>query len=188
MKRLHDEHVKRDFRRNTPIHLGQRPKQLRNQQFEGLEEYDCQIDAQQDGGPILRSHRETCRGIQHVRPRQTQLKPCGIQHLRLHQINGNITTIGGRTKVGILGDPLPELNSSDFFSSEMLFRLPESEFLGNRRGCKETYLPHATFSHVQSLHRSHSTDDMCAWLKIELRLQNRSSIHASCFTLRLTAH
>ena len=36
-------------------------------------------------------------------------------------------------------------------------------------------------------HRSHTTDDVCAWLKIELRSQNRSSIHASCFTLRLTA-
>ena len=36
--------------------------------------------------------------------------------------------------------------------------------------------------------RSHSTDDMCAWLKFELRPQNRSFIHASCFTLRLTVH
>ena len=31
--------------------------------------------------------------------------------------------------------------------------------------CGKIHLPHATFSHVQSLHRSHSTDDMCAWLK-----------------------
>ena len=46
MKRLHDEHVKETSEGNTPIHLGQRPKQRRNQQFEGLEEYDCQIDAQ----------------------------------------------------------------------------------------------------------------------------------------------
>ena len=46
MKRLHDEHVKETSEGNTPIHLGQRPKQLRNQQFEGPEVYDCQIDAQ----------------------------------------------------------------------------------------------------------------------------------------------
>ena len=59
----------------------------------------------QDGCLILRSHRETC----------------GIQHLRLHQLDGNSTTIGSRTKVGILGDPQPGLNSSDFFGSEMLF-------------------------------------------------------------------
>ena len=57
----------------------------------------------QDGGPILRSHRETCRGIQHTRPRQ---------------LSGNSTTIGSRTKDGILGDPHPGLNSSDFFNEE----------------------------------------------------------------------
>ena len=75
---------------NTPIHPIQRTRQRTSQQFEGLEEYDFQIDAQ-TGGLILRSHRETF----------------GIQHLRLHQLNGNSTTIGSRTKVGILGDPHP---------------------------------------------------------------------------------
>ena len=54
--------------------------------------------------------------------------------------------------------------------------------------CRPIHLPHATFSHVQSLYRSHSTDDMCAWLKFELRHPKKSYIHASCFTLRLTAH
>ena len=38
---------------------------------------------------------------------------------------GNSTTIGSRTKVGILGDPHPGLNSSEFFCSETLFRSPE---------------------------------------------------------------
>ena len=33
---------------------------------------------------------------------------------------------------------------------------------------RQIHLPHATFSHVQSLHRSHSTDDMCAWLKAQV--------------------
>ena len=28
-------------------------------------------------------------------------------------------------------------------------------------GCRQIHLPHATFSHVQSLHKSHSTNDMC---------------------------
>ena len=54
---------------------------------------------EQDGGLILLSDKETC----------------GIQHLRLHQLNGNSTTIGNRTKVGILGDPHPGLYSSDLF-------------------------------------------------------------------------
>ena len=70
----------------------------------------------------------------------------------------------------------------------MVFRMPGSELPGNRRVCRHIHLLHATFSHVQSLHRSHSTDDMCAWLRFELRSQNGSSIHASCFTLRFTAH
>ena len=40
------------------------------------------------------------------------------------------------------------------------------------------------YTHVQSLHRSHSTDDMFEWLKV---LKNQD-IHASCFALRLTMH
>ena len=173
MKRLHDEHVKETSEGNTPIHPVQRSRQPRHQQFEGLE-YIYQVDAQ-TRGPILRSRRETCRGIQHIRPRQ---------------LSGNSTTIGNRTEVGILGDPHPGLNSSDFFFVQRcLSRLPEIEFPGNRRGgCRQMHLPHATFSHVQSLHKSHSTDDMCAWLKFEPRPQNRSLIHASCFTLLLTVH
>ena len=72
---------------------------------------------EQDGGLTVRSHKETC----------------GIQHLRPRQLSGNSTTIGA--KVGILGDSHPGLNRSEvFLSSEMLFRLPESEFPGNRRG------------------------------------------------------
>ena len=79
------------------IHPKQRARQRRNQQFEGHEEYDYEVE--QDGGLILWSQRETC----------------GIQHLRLHQLSGNSTTIGSRTKVGILGDPHPGLNSRVFF-------------------------------------------------------------------------
>ena len=91
-------------------------------------------------------------------------------------------------KMGILGDPHPGLNRSDFLVQRCFFRLRESEFPENDGRCRQIHLRHATFSHVQALHRSHSTDDMCAWLKFELRHQNRSFIHAPCFTLRLTAH
>ena len=41
--------------------------------------------------------------------------------------------IASRTKVGILGDPHPGLNSGDFPVLRCFFLLPESEFLGNRR-------------------------------------------------------
>ena len=46
MKRLHDEHVKETSEGNTPIHPVQRSRQRRSHQFEGLEEYNYQIDAQ----------------------------------------------------------------------------------------------------------------------------------------------
>ena len=61
---------------------------------------------EQDGEPILRSHWETCRGIQHIRPRQ---------------ISWSNTMIGSRTNVGILSDPHSWLEQYWFFSSEMLF-------------------------------------------------------------------
>ena len=51
-------------------------------------------------------------------------------------------------------------------------------------GCRQIHLPHAIFSHVQSLHRSHSTDDMCAWLKLSsLSWVSKigQSFPASCF-------
>ena len=43
-KRLHDEHVKEPSEGNTPIHPSHRTRQRRNQQFEGLEEYNYQVD------------------------------------------------------------------------------------------------------------------------------------------------
>ena len=155
MRRLHDDHVKETSDGNTPIHPIQRSRQRRNQQFEGdLKNMIIKSILKQDGGLIFRSHRETS----------------GIQHLRLRQLIGNSTTIGSRTKVGILGDPHLGLNNSDFLSSEMLFfACREVHCLAIDGRCRQIHLPHATFPHVQSLHRSHSTDDVCAWLKIELR-------------------
>ena len=43
-KSLHDEHAKETSEGNTPIHLLQRTRQRRNQQFEGLEENNNQAD------------------------------------------------------------------------------------------------------------------------------------------------
>ena len=53
-----------------------------------------------------------------------------------------------------------------FLIQRCSFRLPEIWIpWQSTEGCRQIHLPHASFSHVQSLHRSHSTDDMCAWLK-----------------------
>ena len=46
MRRLHDENAKETSEGNTPIHPVQRSRQRRGHQFEGLEEYNYQIDAQ----------------------------------------------------------------------------------------------------------------------------------------------
>ena len=45
LKRLHDD-VKETSEENTPIQPTQRTRQRRDQQFEGLEEYDYQVDRQ----------------------------------------------------------------------------------------------------------------------------------------------
>ena len=42
--------------------------------------------------------------------------------------------------------------------------------------CRQIHMPHATFSHVQSLHRSHSTDDMCTLAQDELCAE-KTSLH-----------
>ena len=51
-----------------------------------------------------------------------------------------------------------------------------------QRFCRQIHLPHATFSHVQSLHKSHSTDDMCTLAQDKLCDEKHSFIHASCLT------
>ena len=55
------------------------------------------------------------------------------------------------------------------------------------RGCGQIHLLHVSFSHVQSLH---STDDLCAWLKFELRPQNihSSTRHVSPCASQYTEH
>ena len=165
MKRLHDEHVQETSEGNTPIHPVQRSRQRRSHQFERLENIIIKSMPKQDGEPILRSHAETCRGIQHIRPRQ---------------ISGSNTMIGSRTKVGSLGDPHPGLNSSDFLLQRCFFftcRKVNSLAIGG--GCRRIRLPHATFSHVKSLHRIHSTDDMCTMAEDKLCAAKHTFIHES---------
>ena len=103
--------------------------------------------------------------------------------------------IGRRTKVGILGDPHPVLNSRDFFVQRcFFFFVCQREFSGNRRvWCRKIHLQHATFSHVQSLHRTHSTDDMCTMAqvvrrKISLhpRVMSHPLLHATLSTSSLS--
>ena len=118
MKRLHDEHVKETSEGKHPFILYNDQDNEETNNSKDLKNMIIKSILKQDGGLISPSHRETC----------------GIQHLRPRQLSGNSTTSGSRTEVGILGDSLPGVNSCVFFCSEMLFRLPESEFPGNRRG------------------------------------------------------
>ena len=54
--------------------------------------------------------------------------------------------------------------------------------------CRQIHLPHATFSHVQSLHRSHSTDDMCTLAQAHVVRRKLPFIHASCLILCCSRH
>ena len=51
--------------------------------------------------------------------------------------------------------------------------------------CRQIHLPHATFSHVQSLHRSHSMNARVHWLKM---IGHSSTRHVSPFGARDTEH
>ena len=56
--------------------------------------------------------------------------------------------------------------------------------------CGQIHLPHATFSHVQSLHKSHSTNACVHWFKSELCSQNHvlSMRHVSPSAAHDTEH
>ena len=125
----------------------------------------------QDGGPVLRSHRETCRGIQHIRPRQ---------------LSGNSTTIGNRTKVGILGDPHPGLNSSDFFSSEMPFSLAGNWIPWQSTGGVDRYTCRTPHFHMYSHSTNHTAQMTCVHgssLSCVPKIGHSSTRHVSpCFS------
>ena len=130
----------------------------------------------QDGGLILRSHRETC----------------GIQHLRLHQLDGKSTTIGRRTKVEILGGPHPGLNSGDFFRFRDAFSLAgDLNSLAIDGRCRQAHLPHATF-HMHS-HCTEHTARMHVFLGSSLssvpKIDHSSTRHvSSCASQKYTGH
>ena len=116
------------------------------------------------------------------------VETCNIQHIRLHQIIGNSTTIGSRTKVGILGDPHPELNSSDFFVQRCFFACQKANSLAIDGGVKR-HTCHTQHFHKYSHCTDHTAQTTCVLgSRLSCAPKNRSSIHASCFTLRLTAH
>ena len=48
--------------------------------------------------------------------------------------------------------------------------------LGALTKCAQIHLLHATFSHVQSLHRRHSTDDMCTLAQVQV-VRRKTSLH-----------
>ena len=85
---------------------------------------------------------------------------------------------------------------SQFRDNFFFCRLSESEFPGNRRGCGQVHLPRATFTRVQSLHRTHSTDDMCTMAQRAGRLKgflctkigHSSTRHVCFFAARDTEH
>ena len=77
MKRLHDERVKELQKEIHRFILYNEQDNEETNNSKDLKNMIIRSIFEQDGGLILRSHRETC----------------GIQHLRLHQLNGNSTTI-----------------------------------------------------------------------------------------------
>ena len=164
MKRLHDEHVKETSEGNTPIHPAQRSRQRRGQQFEGLENTIIKSMPKQDGEPILRSHGETCRGIQHIRPRE---------------ISRSNTMIGSRTNSWNSWRSSSWTEQWWFLSSEMpfFFACRKVNSLAIYGRCRQIHLPHATFSHVQLLHRLHSTDDMCSMSGSRRVVRRKTLLH-----------
>ena len=162
LERLHDEHVIETSEGNTPIHFVQRQDSEGATNLKDLNKIVIKLILEHYGG-LSRSQ-----------------EICGIQHLHLHQVNGNSTMKGSRTKVGILGDPLLDCTVSFFFQFRDPFSLDGNlNSLAIDGGCRQIHQPHATFSHVQVLHRSHSTDDMCTMDQGRVvRRKRHSFIHA----------
>ena len=175
MKRLHDEHVKETSEGNTPIHPVQRSRQRRNQPFEGLEENNYQIDAQTG----WRTYPSNLQGNLSRNPAHSSSSTQWEQH---DDWKSNKSWNSWRSSSWTE-------QQCFFFLFRVAFPLVGKRIPWQSTGrCRQIHLPHATFSHVQSLHRSHSTDDMCAWLKglrapDELRANSGSFIHASCLAL-----
>ena len=132
----------------------------------------------QDGGPILRSNRETCRGIQHIRPRQ---------------LSGSSTMIGSRKQAGILAILILGLNSSDLFKFRDAFSLAGKGIPWQSTGVWTDALAARHF-HMCSHCTDHTAQMTCVLGSRGLRAQEEfcaekhSFIHASCLALCCTRH
>ena len=108
------------------------------------------------------------------------------QQLRLHQGTGSSTTIGIRIKVGILGEPLPWLNSKLFFFSGSHFACRKFMFLASNGECGQIHLPHAPFlMHSRcTVLRDSSHQGLC----LAKHSHFISARHVPCFDALYTKH
>ena len=104
LKRLHDEHVKETSEGNTLVHLIQRPRQRRYQQFEELEECDYQVDPR--------------KGME-VLPFEVTGKPAASNIFVL--VNSVGTARRLEQKLEFVAILVLDWTAVFFFSSEMLF-------------------------------------------------------------------
>ena len=175
MKRLHDEHVKETSEGNTRIHLVQWSRQRRPQQFEWLKEYTYQVDAQTG----WRFYPSKSEGILSRNPTRSSSSI---------QISGKLEFLA----IVILDWTVV------FFCSEMLFHfsLAWKWIPWQPTECIDRYTCRTPHFHMYRHSTDHTAQMTCvngsrswkAQAKFELRPQNRSFIHASCFTWRLAVH
>ena len=171
LKRLHDEHVKETSERNTPIHPIQRTRRRRNQQFEGLEEYNYKVDRWTG----WRSYPSKSQGnLRHPTSSSTQRK----QH---DDRKSNKSWNSWRSSTW---------TERQFLFVQRFFRLPEIWIPWQSTGSVDRYT--CRTPHLHHMH-SHCTEQTTCvpWLKgpegsRRIVCQKHSLIHASCFTLRLT--
>ena len=178
-KRLHDEHAKETSEGNTPFILYNDQDSKGATNLKDLKSIFIKSTPKQDGEPILRSHGETCRGIQHIRPRQ---------------INGRM--IGSRTKVGILGDPHPGLNRSDFSVQRcLLFLSLVGKWIPWQSTGVWTGTPAARHIHTCTV-TPQNTQDMCTMAEgagrrkgfLCAHIGHSSTRHVCSFVARDTEH
>ena len=94
MKRLHGERVKETSEKNTPFILYSDQDNEENNNSKDLKNMIIKSMPKQDGGLILRSHRETCRGIQHVRPDRQTLALSSIVKFQAARVHVAATCAG----------------------------------------------------------------------------------------------
>ena len=126
---------------NTPIPPQQRTRQRRNQQFEGLEEYNFQVDSRTGWRTYpLKSHGN-------LRHPASSASSSSAPQWDPHD------------------DWKEKVVNSDFFSSEEAFSAcRQLNSLAIDLVCTQIHLPHATFPHAQSSHSAHSTFITCSSL------------------------